>query len=226
MKQIMKYPFLFSVILLSLISPVAAQAQEKDLVKIAEQPPIPTLAPAPGSPMSYNAPPVAGTMPATAPVASAPAVVAPTPTALPPAADGQLVSPTPMLVSTTKQVKKESIFFTPNQLISIMRANQGFIAPSEAFDTNNQGDKPMDRGPRVVALTGILYHGKNDWTIWLNNERVTPKNIPDRIMGLSVKADRVHVRWMDIGNQRIVNITLRPNQQYLLDSDTIISGSQ
>lgn len=127
--------------------------------------------------------------------------------------------PTP---GVTLSLEKKSIFFTPNQLIAIMRANQGFIAPREAFDENNQGDKPQDAGPRELILNGIVYNSKSDWTIWFNGERVTPKNIPDRIMGLNVEKDRVHIRWMDIGNKRIVNITLLPNQKYLLDSDTIV----
>jgi hypothetical protein len=121
--------------------------------------------------------------------------------------------------------EKDSLFFTPNQIASIMRANQGFIAPEDAYDPDNQSDKPFDPGPRVISLSGLVYQGPNDWTIWLNGTRVTPKNIPDRVMGLTVKPDRIHLRWMDIGNQRIVNLTLRPHQRYLLDTDTIISGT-
>lgn len=145
-----------------------------------------------------------------------------------PSAPVAVAAPAPVAAPAEQKgtsVEKESLFFTPNQLVSIMRANQGFIAPREAFDENNQGAKPADQGPRVIALTGIIYHGSKDWTIWLNGERITPKNIPDRVMGLTVKSDRIHLRWMDIGNQRIVNITLRPNQKYLLDSDTIEIGS-
>ncbi len=188
----------------------AAMAQDIDPAQFA-QPPIPTLLPAANDP--------ALAAPSTTPPASV--IAAP-----PPVADGEIVSPTPLLVSTDTVKKKESIFFTPNQLISIMRANQGFIAPREAFDIKNQSDNPTDMGPRAIAITGIIYNGSNDWTVWINNERVTPKNIPDRIMGINVSSDRVRLRWMDIGNQRIVNVTLRTNQIYLLDTDTIISGSQ
>lgn len=204
----------------------AAFAQDLDAAKFA-QPPIPSLLPAAVAQGQANVAATnaaAASAPAGTP-ADASAATPATVVAAPPAADGHIVSPTPLLVSTGTVQKKESIFFTPNQLISIMRANQGFIAPKEAFDSKNQG-APVDNGPRVISLTGIIYHGRNDWTIWLNGERVTPKNIPDRIMGLTVKPDRATIRWMDIGNQRIVNITLRTNQQYLLDSDTIISGSQ
>jgi hypothetical protein len=118
----------------------------------------------------------------------------------------------------------ESLFFTNNQLISIARANQGFIAPTEAYDPNNQTDDPQDSSSRIVSLQGIVYNSPSDWTIWLNGARVTPDKVPERAMDLSVAKDRIRLRWMDIANQRIVNFTLRPNQTYLLDSDTIIVG--
>ncbi len=147
-----------------------------------------------------------------------PAVVTPQPPAV-----TATVTQTPIAPETKTM---DSIFFTPNQLIAITRANQGFIAPAEAYDPDNQSSKPIDPGPRIIALSGIVFNSQRDWTIWLNNERVTPNNIPDRVMGLSVRKDRVYIRWMDLGNQRIVNITLRPNQQYLLDSDSIVPGTR
>lgn len=125
-------------------------------------------------------------------------------------------------VTVTSGGKPASLFFTPNQLASIMRAKEGYLAPREAFDPNNQSDNPNSVGSRVVSLAGIIYVSKKDWVIWLNGERVTSKNMPQRLVGVTVKPDRVHLRWMDIANQRIVNITLQPHQQYLLDSDTII----
>lgn len=141
----------------------------------------------------------------------------------------KVVTPQPpavtQAVDEAPDLKTHSLFFTPNQLAAIMRANRGFIAPKEAYDPNNQTNRPVDPGPRIIALSGIVYNGPNDWTIWLNNERVTPKQFPERVIGLTVEKDRIHVRWMDIANQRVVNITLHSNQQYLLDSDQIIPGT-
>lgn len=125
-------------------------------------------------------------------------------------------------ITVTSGGKPESIFFTPNQLASIMRAQQGFLVPREAFDPNNQGPEPMTGGSRVVSLAGIIYVNSKDWVIWLNGERVTRKNMPQRLVGVTVRPKLAHLRWLDVPNQRIVNITLRPHQQYLLDSDTII----
>ncbi len=125
-------------------------------------------------------------------------------------------------VTVTSEGKPQSLFFTPNQLASIMRGKQGYLAPRDAFDPGNQGANPNAPVPQVISLSGIVYIDKNDWVIWLNGERVTRKNMPQRLVGLSVKPDRVHIRWMDVSHQRIINITLEPHQQYLLDSDTII----
>ena len=124
-----------------------------------------------------------------------------------------------------KVVQKDSLFFSNNEIASIMRANQGFIAPVAAFDPKNQSDRPADPGPRTLALSGIVYQSPHEWTIWLNNQRITPKNIPDHIMGVTVSKDLVHLRYMDIANQRIVNLTLRAHQTYFLDTDTIVSGT-
>lgn len=120
---------------------------------------------------------------------------------------------------------RQSLFFSPNQIASIMRANQGFIAPKEAYDEKNQSEKPVDSGPRILSLSGIMFQGPNDWIIWFNGHRVTPKNIPDRVMGLKVESNRIHLKWMDIGNQRVINLTLYPHQQYNIDTNVILPGT-
>jgi hypothetical protein len=124
-------------------------------------------------------------------------------------------------IGVATEGKPESIFFTPNQLAAIMRAKEGYMAPREAYDPNNQAS-PTSAGPRTVSLAGIVYINAKNWVIWLNGERVTRKNMPQRLVGVTVRPQVVHLRWLDITNQRIVNISLKPHQQYLLDSDTII----
>lgn len=117
----------------------------------------------------------------------------------------------------------ESLFFTPNEVMSIMRANQGFI--SQDGMGGDAGTPAVQDSRRIITLAGIAYRGANDWTVWLNGERVTPKNIPEGILGLTVKKDVILLKWLDAPNQRIVNLTLRPHQKYNLDTDTISSGT-
>lgn len=119
---------------------------------------------------------------------------------------------------------KKSLFLTPNEITSILQARQGYLAPEEAFDEENQLE-PIDNGTRILSLAGIVYVDRNDWTIWLNGERVTPANIPDRVIDLTVKRDRIHLKWFDIQEQRVVVITLRSHQRYDLDSGLLMPGT-
>jgi len=120
---------------------------------------------------------------------------------------------------------KESLFFTQDELFSIMRANQGFLAPKLDLTKPSADNKPVDRGRRVITLSGILYHGPNDWTIWLNDERVTPKNLPEHVKGLTVKREYIVLRWEDIATQKMINVTLYPHQNYNIDLDLISNGT-
>ena len=121
---------------------------------------------------------------------------------------------------------KESLFFTYDQLIAISQANQGFTA-KEATEEAKTDDTAaqVDRGRRILTLSGIVYNSPKDWTIWLNDERVTPLNIPDHIRGLTVKKDLILLKWEDTATNRIVDLTLRPHQRYSLDLDVILSGT-
>lgn len=119
---------------------------------------------------------------------------------------------------------KKSLFMTPNEITSVLQARQGYLAPEEAYDEDNQYN-PVDPGPRILSLAGIVYVNRNDWTIWLNGERVTPANVPDRVIDLTVKRDRIHMKWLDIKEQRVVVITLRSHQRYDLDSGLMMPGT-
>lgn len=133
----------------------------------------------------------------------------------------EVVSTAPKFVEWTVQ---QSLFMTPNEITSILQARQGLLAPEEAFDEDNQYD-PIDNSTRILSLAGIVYVNRKDWTIWLNGERVTRANIPDRVISLTVKRDRVHLKWLDIREQRVVVVTLRSHQSYDLDSGLMMPGT-
>lgn len=120
---------------------------------------------------------------------------------------------------------RQSLFFTSQELSDIMRANRGFLAPKPVKPGKEKKDMTIDRGRRVITLSGIIYNGKNDWTIWLNGQRVTPKNIPPQVKALSVSAESVTLKWDDTAMVRLVNLTLRPHQQYNLDTNVITPGT-
>lgn len=140
-------------------------------------------------------------------------------------------------VAVSAAVPRESIFFTPEEIAILQQARQGYLdsrfqtqVPVEAAaentaDDGKKDDAPIDRGRRILTLAGVVYQSPQDWTIWLNGERVTPRNIPENIRSLTVNVDHVRLRWFDKAENRIVNITLRPHQHYNLDLDTIAPGT-
>lgn len=128
-------------------------------------------------------------------------------------------------------VSRESIFFSAEELEILMQASQGQAQGlvddgAESSETETaEPEQPIDRGRRILTLAGVVYQSSKDWTIWLNGERVTPRNIPENVRGLTVQPDQIRLRWFDKAENRIVNITLRPHQHYNLDLDLISPGT-
>jgi hypothetical protein len=123
---------------------------------------------------------------------------------------------------------QDSLFFTQDELVAISRANRGYVAKKDDVvqkATEDATTAPVDRGRRVIKLSGIVYQGPKEWTIWLNGQRVTPKNIPNQVSGLTVDADHILLKWYDTAEQRLVTVTLHPHQKYNLDQDSITSDN-
>ncbi|MFN3700338.1 MAG: hypothetical protein ACK4VI_02315 [Alphaproteobacteria bacterium] len=93
-----------------------------------------------------------------------------------------------------------------------------------------QSSRPQERGPppppeeREVVLGGIAYLSKNDWTIWLNGQRVTPDALPPEIIDLRVNKQFIDMKWLDEYTQRIFPIRLRAHQRFNLDSRIFLPG--
>lgn len=146
----------------------------------------------------------------------------------------ELIDLTDTEIDTDTQVaaqERESIFFSIEELEMILQVSQGIMTVGDEATAGTTGEaqaeqQPVDRGRRVLTLSGVVYQSPNDWTIWLNGERVTPKNIPENVRGLIVHTDHIRLRWFDRAENRIVNIALRPHQQYNLDLDTILPGTR
>lgn len=118
----------------------------------------------------------------------------------------------------------KSLFYSSEELQAILQAVSGYVAPtSDATKPIEPGTIPM--GPRSLKLAGIVYNSDKDWVIWFNGERIHPKNLPENIKGLIVKKDRIALRWLDVGTNRIISLVLLPHQQYNIDTDTITTGT-
>lgn len=93
------------------------------------------------------------------------------------------------------------------------------------LNTRDASDDGVDiSAPRDISLGGIVYAGKADWTIWLNNVRISPTRIPTEVMDLKVFRDYIELEWFDATTNQIFPIRLRPHQRFNLDTRIFLPG--
>jgi len=88
----------------------------------------------------------------------------------------------------------------------------------------NSNEPPTDPGIRNISLSGIAYNGYKNWTIWLNNQRVTPDAIPEEALDLKVYKNYIEIKWFDEYTNRIIPIRLRPHQRFNIDARIFLPG--
>ncbi len=71
---------------------------------------------------------------------------------------------------------------------------------------------------RELRLAGIVYVANDDWTIWLNEKRVTPTAVPPEAIDLEVYKEFIELKWHDDYTNQIFPIRLRPHQRFNLDA--------
>lgn len=123
----------------------------------------------------------------------------------------------------------DSLFFTTWQYELLKEAKRGFLArPATVGEMEQDPAKPIGerpRGPREVSLGGIVYVNGDNWTIWLNGQRITPGAMPSEIIDLQVKREYIQIKWYDSFNNLIYPIRLRPHQRFNLDSRIFLPGA-
>ncbi len=113
--------------------------------------------------------------------------------------------------------KMPSLFFNVWEHDLIVDARRGM--------TTGLGDEGIaDAGDRDISLGGIVYVSGSDWTVWINNTRVTPKAIPAQIMDLKVYKEHVDLEWFDSTTNQIYPIRLRSHQRFNLDTRIFLLG--
>lgn len=77
---------------------------------------------------------------------------------------------------------------------------------------------------RDISLGGIVYVTGDEWTIWLNGKRVTPKALPEEAMDLQVYDEYIELKWYDKYTNQIFPIRLRPHQRFNIDARIFLPG--
>ena len=83
---------------------------------------------------------------------------------------------------------------------------------------------PTVPSPRELYLAGIAFNNKENWTIWLNGQRLTPDTVPEEIFNISVQEEFIEIIWHDKQTHRVYPIRLRPNQRFNLDARMFLPG--
>jgi hypothetical protein len=123
-----------------------------------------------------------------------------------------------------------SLFLTSSEQNLLIAARLGFLTrPPTSDEFNQEQDRSGEvvsrpSSPREVALGGLLYVSSNDWTIWLNNQKITPKNIPPAIMDIEVSKDHIKMKWLDFQTNQIFPVKLRSHQRFNLDTRIFLPG--
>lgn len=116
--------------------------------------------------------------------------------------------------------KMPSLFFSIWEHDLVSDARRGLTTRAPGID---DGVAPVS-GPRDIALGGIVYAGSKDWTIWLNNIRVSPTAIPEEVMDLKVYKEYIELEWFDGSTNQIYPIRLRAHQRFNLDTRMFLPG--
>ena len=116
---------------------------------------------------------------------------------------------------------KQSFLFTPLELAMIARANAGKPASTALLQAGNPQYIPPRR---IISLAGVLFRKQGDWIVWLNGRKVVPKQLLPEIIDIEVKNDLVHLKWFDIGMNKIISISLRPHQTYDIVTGMLLPG--
>lgn len=204
----------------------------------AQDQPLPEAAPAPEA-TTPDAPAVTETTPAPAPEAAAPAeaglespqsAAAATAPATPPAADNTKLVLAPGELNPN-DVPSLVFTFWEHTAIKDARRSRGMVRPptdDELMKDLKQGPQTFKNKPppeeRDISLGGIVYVTAEDWTIWLNGKRVTPKALPKEAIDLKVYDGYIEMKWFDEYTNQIFPIRLRPHQRFNIDTRIFLPG--
>ena len=123
-----------------------------------------------------------------------------------------------------------SLFFTNREINLIEESESGFVARAVTEEEVRQADDAQENeirpelGPRELRLGGILYSSANNWTVWLNGQKITPKRLPPEVLDITVGKEYIKFKWFDAYTNQIFPIKLKAHQRFNLDSRLFLPG--
>ncbi len=128
---------------------------------------------------------------------------------------------------STRADQIPSLMFTADEAALIASVRGGIIArpPTESeVDRSQKDEDSRVRGPRELALGGIIYKSSSDWVVWINGQKITPKRIPPEVLDIRVRKDHIRIRWFDSYTNQIFPIKLKPHQRFNIDTRIFLPG--
>jgi hypothetical protein len=127
---------------------------------------------------------------------------------------------TPQEIQIIEQIKKGIVPIEPIDEQSILDNSEG---DSNVSNANQEADM-LYYAPRQITLNGVVYKSKDDWVIWLNGLRITPKSEFDPLKSISVAEGNVQLKWYDALTDQIFPIKLKPHQKFDFDIKAFLPG--
>lgn len=128
-----------------------------------------------------------------------------------------------------------SMMFTEKQYAFLLEAQKGFNVNAEALSAagiKDESPQELDapevteqtKVDREISLGGILFTTPDEWTIYLNEQRVSRPDLPSEVVDIKVSKDFIDLIWMDKKKNKLYPIRLRINQRFNLDTEMFLPG--
>lgn len=116
---------------------------------------------------------------------------------------------------------ESSFLFSPLEMAAILQARAGQAPGTAMLNAGSVTNIPVQRQIRV---SGVVYRSSNDWIAWINGSKIVPGKLLPEIVSINVEKETVHLKWFDIGMNKIISISMRPHQTYDIVTGILLPG--
>lgn len=109
------------------------------------------------------------------------------------------------------------------------KALSTILSPKDSTQSTNENQQDKKTNPLAqnvngvyLFLSAIMYFNDQKWTVWINDQPLS--DLSTRIPSFLLKKVSPHSVTLTSSNQPGTEITLRPNQTYILDRNKLIDG--